>query len=69
MSENTNQPVRIDVAQSTGVITLDRPKALNSLNPDMLYPIIDALEAWRDDDAIEKVIVQSSGKHLSLIHI
>ena len=63
MSENTNQPVRIDVAQSTGVITLDRPKALNSLNPDMLYPIIDALEAWRDDDAIEQVIVQSSGKH------
>lgn len=63
MNENTNRPVQIDVVQSTGLITLDRPKALNSLNPDILYPVIDALTAWRDDDAISQVIVRSSGKH------
>ena len=63
MAETVNPPVRTDVVRSTGVITLDRPKALNSLNPDMLYPIIDALKAWREDDAIEQVLVVSSGKH------
>ena len=62
-NENATQPVKIDVIQSTGVVTLHRPKALNSLNPDILYPIIDALRAWREDDAIEQVLVQSSGKH------
>nr|VDG62761.1 bifunctional 3-hydroxyacyl-CoA dehydrogenase /enoyl-CoA hydratase/isomerase family protein [Streptococcus thermophilus] len=62
-NENATQPVKIDVVQSTGVITLDRPKALNSLNPDILSPIIDALHAWRGDDAVEQVLVQSSGKH------
>lgn len=62
-SANNSQPVVFDVQQSTGVITLDRPKALNSLNPDILYPVIEQLEQWRDDDAIEQVLVQSSGKH------
>ena len=56
-------PVHIAVRQSTGVITLDRPKALNSINPEILYPVIDALERWRDDDGVEQVVVTSSSKH------
>lgn len=63
MVESTTGPVHIAVRQSTGVITLDRPEALNSINPEILFPVIDALETWRDDEGVEQVVVKSSGKH------
>ncbi len=63
MVESTTGPVHIAVRKSTGVITLDRPEALNSINPEILYPVIEALEKWRDDDGVEQVVVKSSGKH------
>lgn len=44
-----------------GLITLNRPKALNSLTRDMAQQMIDALETWRDDDAVALVIVQGAG--------
>lgn len=59
----TPAPVATQVVHTTGVITLDRPKALNSLNQEMVTRISDALNAWRHDDAIEQVIIRSSGKH------
>ena len=41
-----------------GRITLNRPKALNALTHGMCLTMIEALEAWREDDEV-----------LSLIHI
>lgn len=58
-----NQPVKTSVLHHTGVITLDRPKALNSLNHEMVRLIAAALDEWRDDASIEQVIIHSSGKH------
>ena len=58
-----NQPVKTSVLHHTGVITLDRPKALNSLNHEMVRLIAAALDEWRDDAAVEQVIIHSSGKH------
>lgn len=58
-----NQPVKTSVLHHTGVITLDRPKALNSLNHEMVGLIAAALDQWRDDASIEQVIIHSSGKH------
>ena len=55
--------VKTEVRGTTGVITLDRPKALNSLNPEMARAIDAALKSWRDDDAVEQVVIHSSGKH------
>ena len=55
--------VKTEVRGTTGVITLDRPKALNSLNPEMARAIDAALKAWRDDDAVEQVVIHSTGKH------
>jgi len=55
--------IKTEVRETTGVITLDRPKALNSLSPEMARAMDAALKQWRDDDAIEQVVVQSSGKH------
>lgn len=58
-----NQPVIVTVEKSTGVLTLDRPKALNSLSPEMIAIIAEALEQWRDDDGIQQVVIRTEGKH------
>ena len=41
--------VQTRVAQGTGIITLDRPRALNSLSLDMVRALAATLLAWRDD--------------------
>lgn len=43
-----------------GHILLNRPEALNSLNGDMIRGIRDALDGWRDDDAVAFVLVTSN---------
>ncbi|WP_288831889.1 3-hydroxyisobutyryl-CoA hydrolase [uncultured Corynebacterium sp.] len=58
-----NAPVTTTVVEKTGIITLDRPKALNSLSGEMIDLIAAALDAWRGDEGIEQVVIQSSGKH------
>lgn len=45
-----------------GVITLERPKALNSLSLDMVRAITEALHAWRDDAKVRAVLVRSSNE-------
>ena len=50
------------VANGTGVITLDRPKALNSLSLAMVRRLTDTLLAWRDDAAVAAVVITSSSE-------
>jgi len=40
-----------------GRLTLNRPKALHALNPDMCTIMYDALKDWRDDPAVEFILV------------
>jgi enoyl-CoA hydratase/carnithine racemase len=54
--------VQTRVANGTAVITLDRPKALNSLSLDMVRALTTALLAWRDDLSVDAVIIQSSSE-------
>ncbi|MDO5671002.1 MAG: 3-hydroxyisobutyryl-CoA hydrolase [Corynebacterium sp.] len=54
------QPVNVSVRQTTGVLELDRPKALNSLNHEMIEIITDALQKWRDDPEVEQVLITSA---------
>ena len=46
----------------TGVITLNRPKAINSLNHPMVTAMDAALRAWSDDDEIGAVLVGGAGE-------
>ena len=50
------------VANGTGVITLDRPKALNSLSLAMVRRLTETLLAWRDDPSVAAVVITSSSE-------
>jgi enoyl-CoA hydratase/carnithine racemase len=50
------------VANGTGVITLDRPKALNSLSLAMVRRLTDILLAWREDESVDAVVLTSSSE-------
>lgn len=54
--------VRAERDGRVGRLTLDRPKALNALDLPMIRVIRQALEAWRGDDAVEAVVVESAGR-------
>ncbi len=57
-----NQFVHTTIANRTGLITLDRPKALNSLSLDMVRDLTGALLAWRDDAQVDAVVIASSSE-------
>jgi len=50
------------VKNSIGFITLDRPKALNSLSLDMVRAITQALLDWRDDSSVAAVVMRSTSE-------
>jgi enoyl-CoA hydratase/carnithine racemase len=51
-----------EVRGSAGLLTLNRPKALNALSLDMIRELTAALLAWRDDHRIERVGVRGMGR-------
>lgn len=52
--------VTVSVRNTTGVLELNRPKALNSLNREMIDTIADAIERWKDDDSVHRVLISST---------
>lgn len=46
---------------SIGMVTLDRPKALNALTLEMIETLHAKLEEWREDAAVQAVIIQGTG--------
>jgi enoyl-CoA hydratase/carnithine racemase len=54
--------VQTRVANGTGVITLDRPKALNSLSLEMVRALTETLLAWREDATVDAVVITSSSE-------
>ncbi|UWQ20713.1 enoyl-CoA hydratase/isomerase family protein [Jannaschia sp. W003] len=53
--------IHVRVEGRAGRITLDRPKALNALTHAMCLAIEQALDAWRDDDAVAAVVIDGAG--------
>lgn len=56
------QDVDIRIEGRAGVITLNRPKALNALTYEMCLAIDAALIAWRDDPAVALVLIEGAGE-------
>lgn len=62
MTEDIPDEVLFDQRGQLGVITLNRPKAVNALTSGMATAMLDKLTAWADDDGVATVLVQGSGE-------
>ncbi len=51
-----------DVQHGVGLITLNRPRALNALSLGMVRELTALLLQWRDDDAVQAVAIRGSNK-------
>jgi len=56
-----NKDVLVTVVNGIGRITLNRPKAINSLTHPMVTEIAQTLKTWEDDDSITAVVVSGAG--------
>ena len=54
--------IQIRKTGRAGRITLNRPQALNALTWDMCLAIEAALDAWRDDDTVDLVVIDAAGE-------
>ncbi len=54
--------VLAEIKGAVGCITLQRPKALNALSLSMIRSLTSALLAWRDDPAVQAVVLRGSNK-------
>jgi enoyl-CoA hydratase len=45
-----------------GVMTLNRPRAVNALNAGMVAAMLEQLTAWADDDGVATVLVHGAGE-------
>lgn len=56
------QQVLLTVQGALGRITLNRPKAINSLTLEMVREITGALERWRADEQVRAVLIEGAGE-------
>lgn len=61
MSATDQAEVLVERRGAAGLLTLNRPAALNALNLNMVRLIAAALDAWENDPAVKTVIVQGAG--------
>lgn len=52
-------PVITSIENTTGIIALNRPKALNSFNGEMISLVAEVLESWRDNEAVTQVLIHA----------
>ncbi len=55
--------ILFEIKKTTGIITLNRPKALNALNLSMAEQFSVKLNEWEKNDRIERVLLKGEGKH------
>jgi enoyl-CoA hydratase len=57
--------IRFDRRGAAGIVTLDRPAALNAVTLAMVRALAAQLEAWRHDGAVSRVVVTAQGRAFS----
>ncbi len=57
-----HQNIFFATENSTGIITLNRPNALNALSLEMIMAFKQQLKQWAEDKKIESVMVRSNGE-------
>ena len=61
MEASASDEVLIRREGRAGRITMNRPKALNALTHGMVGRIWEALLAWKDDPAVELILLDGAG--------
>ncbi len=61
MSADTDE-VLVRVERGVGFLTLNRPKAINSLTQTMVTALDAALDAWERDDEVRAVVINGAGE-------
>lgn len=54
------QNIIVTIEGAIGVITLNRPKALNALNSELLRELVQALEGFDGNDAVRAIVITGS---------
>ncbi|WP_328409809.1 enoyl-CoA hydratase/isomerase family protein [Nocardia sp. NBC_00403] len=58
----TEPDILIDKRDGLGLITLNRPRAINALNHEMALAMSRALHEWGEDDEVRTVVVTGAGE-------
>ncbi len=58
----TYKNLLIDIENGMGIVTINRPKAMNALNEKTLTELQDAFIGFAEDDAIRVIIITGSGE-------
>ena len=58
--------IRFERQGHAGVVTLDRPAALNAVTGAMVDALAERLDAWEADDAVAHVVIRAEGKAFSV---
>ena len=59
---NDEPEVLLEQRGRIGLITLNKPRALNALSLTMIYAIAPQLQAWATDDTVDAVVIQGAGE-------
>ena len=51
-----------EIKGNVGIITLNRPKALNAVSEEMLRELTSQTKAFDDDDRVKAIIIRGSDK-------
>ena len=62
MTTTASTDILVERRGNAGLITLNRPKALNALSLQMVRDITNALKAWRDDPEVAVVAMRGTNK-------
>lgn len=57
----TYEHILVEIRERVGLITLNRPKALNALTLGMVRVLAAALDGWEGDPAVTRVVVRGAG--------
>jgi len=61
-ADESEQKVLVRASGSLGRLTLNRPRAINALDLDMIRLLTDALDAWEHDTDIDTVLLDGAGE-------
>jgi enoyl-CoA hydratase len=56
------QYIIVEIKEPVGILTLNRPEALNALSTDVMRELVTALDVWQTDDRIGAVVLTGNDK-------